>query len=228
MTTPLRVPYTRVAVPFPTLRPMLAVHLANAAASLTADALVDSGSDTNVLPWDFGVQLGCDWSRAFPLPPISGTLASIPSQAVLLSVTVGTFPPVTLAFAWVQSNAKGQCWSPACDSPSRADCACARRTVHGWRHPTTRPALPVPPLPQTTRLVRHPPLHPLGKRRPHLRNQRHTPLPLAPHLPPLETMDRGARPRSAANLHQTRRHHPPTTILPTPARVGPSPVAKDA
>jgi hypothetical protein len=105
MTTPLRVPYTRVARPFPTLRPMLAVHLASAGTGLTVDALVDSGADTNVLPWDVGVQLGCDWSRAIPLPPISGALASTPSRAVLLTMTVGTFPPVSMAFAWVQSNA---------------------------------------------------------------------------------------------------------------------------
>ncbi len=105
MTPPLRVPYTRVAVPFPTLRPMLTIQLANAAASVTADALVDSGSDTNVLPWDLGVRLGCDWSRAIPLPPISGSLATTPTRAVLLTMTVDTFPPVSLAFAWVQSNA---------------------------------------------------------------------------------------------------------------------------
>jgi len=84
---------------------MLTVHLANAATSVTADALVDSGSDTNVLPWDLGVRLGCDWSRAIPLPPISGVLASTPTRGVLLSVTVGAFPPVSQAFAWVQSNA---------------------------------------------------------------------------------------------------------------------------
>jgi hypothetical protein len=105
MTTLLRVPYTRVALPFPTLRPILAVTLSNPPATLTADALVDSGSDTNVLPWDLGAQLGCDWSRAFPLPPISGALASTPTRAVILSVKVGTFPLVSLAFGWVQSNA---------------------------------------------------------------------------------------------------------------------------
>jgi hypothetical protein len=105
MTTPLRVQFTRVAAPFPTLRPMLTVHLANATSGMTAEALVDSGSDTNVLPWDVGVHLGCDWSRAIPLPPISGALASTPTRGVLLTVTVGTFPPVSMAFAWVQSNA---------------------------------------------------------------------------------------------------------------------------
>ncbi len=104
MTTPLTVPYTRVSAPFPTLRPMLPVRLVSSTAVVDAEALVDSGSDTNVLPWDLGVRLGLNWSRALPLPPVSGSLASVASRAALLTVGVSNFPPGYLAFAWVQSN----------------------------------------------------------------------------------------------------------------------------
>lgn len=104
MTTPMRVPYTRVSIPFPTLRPLLPFRLVQGTTTVDVEALVDSGSDTNVLPYDIGLRLGLDWSRAMPLPPIGGALASTPSRAVLLTAEVGSFPPVRLAFSWVQSN----------------------------------------------------------------------------------------------------------------------------
>jgi hypothetical protein len=104
MTSPLRVPYTRVSVPFPTLRPLLPFRFVLGTTAVDTDALVDSGSNTNVLPYDIGLQLGLDWSRAIPLPPIGGSLASSPARAVLLTVEVGSFHPVRLAFSSVQSN----------------------------------------------------------------------------------------------------------------------------
>jgi hypothetical protein len=67
------------------------------------DALVDSGSDVNVLPFDLGQRLGLKWSSVVTLPSLGGSLSAVPARGVAIQAIVGPFSPVTLTFAWVQT-----------------------------------------------------------------------------------------------------------------------------
>jgi hypothetical protein len=67
--------------------------------------LVDTGSAVNVLPYDVGLRLGAIWQQQTIPLQLTGNLAALEARALLLSATVGQFAPVSLAFAWTQSNA---------------------------------------------------------------------------------------------------------------------------
>jgi hypothetical protein len=66
--------------------------------------LLDTGAAVNVLPYSIGLQLGADWDQQTTPIQLSGNLASVEARALLLSATVGGFPPVRLAFAWSKSD----------------------------------------------------------------------------------------------------------------------------
>ena len=52
-----------------------------------------------------GQQLGAEWERQTFTIPLTGNLASAEARGIVLSVTVGAFNPVSLAFAWARTNA---------------------------------------------------------------------------------------------------------------------------
>jgi len=73
--------------------------------NVALSALVDSGAAINVLPYAVGLQLGFDWTQETRPVQLSGNLASIEARVVVLSVAVGNFSPVRLAFAWANTDA---------------------------------------------------------------------------------------------------------------------------
>jgi hypothetical protein len=87
-----------------TQRPTLPLSLSGPNGSCEAVALVDSGADVNVLPWNLGLALGLVWN------PNKATLrvAGIPDRAaampVLIPVSFADFSRITLGFAWCQSE----------------------------------------------------------------------------------------------------------------------------
>ena len=101
---PATFPFRLIPHPLPTHRPILPICLTSGAVSVDVVALVDSGADTCVLPYDLGLQLGLDWSRSSALPSVGGSLASAASRAALLSGEVAPFAPVPLGFAWAASD----------------------------------------------------------------------------------------------------------------------------
>jgi hypothetical protein len=104
---PRQFPYSQSQA-FPNLQsglPFLPITLTNEKRLIEVSALVDSGSTVNVLPYDIGIQLGLVWEiQKFTIPALVGNLSGIPAFGVLLKGQVDTFVPVTLAFAWTQSN----------------------------------------------------------------------------------------------------------------------------
>ena len=86
------------------LAPMLPLTLTGNQ-SVTTSGLVDSGATVNVLPYSLGVQLGLDWAKQTHSVALSGNLAAVEARVVVLPTTVGSFPPVRLAFAWAQTDA---------------------------------------------------------------------------------------------------------------------------
>jgi len=74
-----------------------------------ASALVDSGSTVNVLPYDFGEQLGFIWNPKHPDTPFIGTVFDGPALGVILFVKVADFRPVRLTFGWSQKTSAEVC-----------------------------------------------------------------------------------------------------------------------
>jgi hypothetical protein len=67
-------------------------------------ALLDTGASVNVIPYEIGIQLGAIWENQTLIIPLSGNLARSEARGLILSGTVGEFPPVSLAFAWTEST----------------------------------------------------------------------------------------------------------------------------
>jgi len=85
------------------LAPMLPLNL-TARQSVATIGLVDSGAAINVLPYSLGAQLGFDWDQQTQEVELSGNLASVQARVVVVSATIGSFPPVRLAFGWAKTD----------------------------------------------------------------------------------------------------------------------------
>jgi hypothetical protein len=81
--------------------PSLSIKLSGHSAHSHIDALVDSGSMINALPFSIGIKFGVDWDSLPELPRIGGALSATSSKPLLLDVTINPFKPVTMAFAWL-------------------------------------------------------------------------------------------------------------------------------
>ena len=105
MTAPAVFPYMQVA---PSLgpagwMPVLPVLLDLDGTTVADLALVDSGAAVNVIPYQLGLQLGGDWNQFPGSLPMGGPLAGYPAKPLFLDATIGSFPPVQLAFARSQA-----------------------------------------------------------------------------------------------------------------------------
>jgi hypothetical protein len=83
--------------------PFLPIRLDHRQRSVDVVGLVDSGATINVLPYDIGVHLGFDWNAPGPQIQLTGNLGRLPAKAIIVRGIVGTYPPVSLTFAWSQS-----------------------------------------------------------------------------------------------------------------------------
>lgn len=86
------------------LAPMLPLTL-EVANAIPVVGLLDTGATVNVLPYSVGVQLGADWDQLTTTIQLAGNLAAIEARALLVTGTVGSFPPARLAFAWAKTDA---------------------------------------------------------------------------------------------------------------------------
>ncbi len=86
---------------FPVGIPLVSIQLAHQTTTITVPAVVDSGAALNILPHDTGLSLNLDWdSQAYPLT-LGGILSDTQAYAVLLQAKIDPFPPLKLAFAWI-------------------------------------------------------------------------------------------------------------------------------
>lgn len=86
------------------LLPFLPLTLHHEGRTITAPGLVDTGATVNVLPYAVGLELGAVWDDEAASLRLSGNLAQFPACPLVVSVVVGSFAPVRLAFAWTQSE----------------------------------------------------------------------------------------------------------------------------
>lgn len=84
--------------------PTIPIILSYADSSASANALLDTGSTVNLLPYDIGLQLGAIWDQQIVRLPLAGNLARVEARGVFVDVQIGNLEPVRLAFAWAQSS----------------------------------------------------------------------------------------------------------------------------
>jgi hypothetical protein len=72
--------------------------------SVPVTGLVDSGATVSVLPYDIGLQLGAIWERQTTAVTLDGNLAAFEARGIVVSATVGAFPPVRLVFSWTRAE----------------------------------------------------------------------------------------------------------------------------
>jgi hypothetical protein len=83
-----------------TILPYVPLTLTLGDRSVEVMALVDSGANVNVIPYELGLELGAVWENQTLSIPLSGNLAQSDSRGLVLSARVAQFPPVTLGVAW--------------------------------------------------------------------------------------------------------------------------------
>jgi hypothetical protein len=84
--------------------PTIPIILSYANSSVSAMALLDTGSTVNVLPYDIGLQLGAIWDNQTVRLPLAGNLAKVEARGLFVQVQIGNLEPVRLAFAWVEAS----------------------------------------------------------------------------------------------------------------------------
>lgn len=100
-----RYPYTATdsALGEAGLAPYVRLRLTYQGREVTVGGLLDTGATVNVLPYPVGVELGAVWEHQTTVLRLTGNLAQFDARALLVSATVGPFPPVRLVFAWTQA-----------------------------------------------------------------------------------------------------------------------------
>jgi hypothetical protein len=84
--------------------PTIPVTLSYADFSVSANALLDTGSTVNLLPYDIGVQLGAIWEEQTIRLPLAGNLEKVEARGIFVHIQIGNLEPVRLAFAWAQAS----------------------------------------------------------------------------------------------------------------------------
>jgi xanthosine utilization system XapX-like protein len=84
--------------------PTIPITLSHADSSVSANALLDTGSTVNLLPYGIGLQLGAIWEEQTVRLPLAGNLARVDAKGLFLQVQIGNLEPVRLAFAWAQAS----------------------------------------------------------------------------------------------------------------------------
>lgn len=84
--------------------PTVPITLSHAGFSVSTNALLDTGSTVNLLPYDIGLQLGAIWEEQTVRLPLAGNLATVEARGLFVHVQIGNLEPVRLAFAWAQAS----------------------------------------------------------------------------------------------------------------------------
>jgi hypothetical protein len=82
--------------------PTIPITLSRTDLVISTNALLDTGSTVNLLPYDIGLQLGAIWEEQTVRLPLAGNLATVEARGLFVHVQIGNLEPVRLAFAWAQ------------------------------------------------------------------------------------------------------------------------------
>jgi len=84
--------------------PKIPITLSHTGSSVYANALLDSGSTVNLLPYEIGLQLGAIWEEQPVRLPLAGNLATVEARGLFVRIQIGDLESVRLAFAWAQTS----------------------------------------------------------------------------------------------------------------------------
>jgi len=85
-------------------RPLLPITLSNRQYEIQTLALVDSGADVNVLPYQLGIELGGIWNEEQEMLGLSGVTEELESRTLMLEIIIGTLPSIRMGFAWISAD----------------------------------------------------------------------------------------------------------------------------
>lgn len=84
--------------------PIMPISLTRTSKTIELDALLDTGSTVNLLPYSIGLELGANWEEQMVLPNLSGNLANYEARGIALESRILEFKPINLVFAWTKSD----------------------------------------------------------------------------------------------------------------------------
>jgi hypothetical protein len=84
--------------------PTIPIILSYADSSVSANALLDTGSTVNLLPYGIGLQLGASWEEQTIRLPLAGNFAAVEARGLFVHLKIRNLEPVRLAFAWAQAS----------------------------------------------------------------------------------------------------------------------------
>ena len=82
--------------------PLVDITLYYAGREITVPALVDSGSDISIFPYEVGLQLGFVWEEQITPVPLGGVFENVPACAVLVRGEIPGLPASALVCAWAK------------------------------------------------------------------------------------------------------------------------------
>lgn len=85
-------------------RPFLPVTLGYRQRRMEALALVDSGADLNVLPYQVGLQLGGNWNDQREVIGLRGIGTRLESRTLVVDLTLAHWPALPMSFAWASGD----------------------------------------------------------------------------------------------------------------------------
>ncbi len=85
-------------------RPFLPVRIRYRHNDIQTMALLDSGSDINVLPYQLGLSLGADWDSQGSEEELQGIGGGIEAKRIVADLYVGAWPSIRQVFAWAQDD----------------------------------------------------------------------------------------------------------------------------
>ena len=84
--------------------PSLPLTLTYGQSLIAVSGLLDTGASVNVLPYSVGRELGAIWEEQNFSVQLAGNLATVEAKGLVVSAQIGDFQPVTLVFAWSQTD----------------------------------------------------------------------------------------------------------------------------
>ena len=106
MTDKLAYPYLvrTEYVPDLVARPFLPVRIRYRQLEIQTMALLDSGSDINVLPYKLGLDLGADWDSREDIEGLEGIGGGLIAKRFVADLYIETWPSIRQIFAWARDD----------------------------------------------------------------------------------------------------------------------------
>lgn len=85
-------------------RPFLPVTIRYGQAEIQTMALLDSGADINVMPYQLGLELGADWDAPSVIEDLQGLGGGVQAKRIVADLHVESWPSIGQIFAWARDD----------------------------------------------------------------------------------------------------------------------------